>query len=199
VDQARAGSVVNCGGPELPVGFGTSYDDAAAAAVPGGPLLLVAGTAPGGQGCIAGGSVAITNVFSSGRLGAVRLISDQRGTGQFDDRLAAGTPGGRWRASVISPPGGADLLLPALGPLSPTAVRLVCAVHAREGDRLGYDWADLSLDQAGHATAKDTLALLTPAPRRPGILRLGEELSITRTPGGLLSSVVVAGRGGASL
>ena len=56
----------------------------------------------------------------------------------------------------------------ALGPLSPTAVRLVCAVHAREGDRLGYDWADLSLDQAGHATAKDTLALLTPAPAGPG-------------------------------
>src|ERR1017187_8380473 len=63
----------------------------------------------------------------------------------------------RWTAGIA-----------ALGPLSPTAVRLVCAVHAREGDRLGYDWADLSLDQAGHATAKDTLALLTPAPAGPG-------------------------------
>jgi hypothetical protein len=71
----------------LPVGFGTSYDAAAAAV-------------PGGQGCIAGGSVAITNVFSSGRLGAVRLISDQRGTGQFDDRpaVAVGPDGTVWVA-----------------------------------------------------------------------------------------------------
>jgi hypothetical protein len=344
---ARAASW-SAAGMILPAGFGSSYD-ASAAAVPGGPLLLVAGTAPGGQACIAGGSVAIANVYPGGRLGAVRLVSDQRGTGDFDDRpavavgsdgtvwvawsqgpdadacqnvgtgdrlemaashdggrtfgapvsmpaeggdsafgarlqplaggrvavswtetmssgdeavlvsvvssagqlaqpqqvltgdqlplalpgasfydfpagditaladgrlvvaapfwrsdhgvikLAVGTPGGRWRASVIAPPGGADLLLPALGPLSPTAVRLVCAVHARVGDRLGYDWADLSLDQAGHATVAGSLAPLTSAPAGPGFFELGEELSISRTPGGLLSSVVVAGQDGASL
>jgi hypothetical protein len=336
----------------LPDGFGSSYD-ASAAAVPGGPLLLVAGAAPGGQECIDGGSVAITQVASSGRLGTVRLVSDQRGTGYFDDRpavaagsdgtvwvawsqgpdadacqnvgtgdrlelavsrdggrtfgapvalpaeggdsafgarllplaggrvavswtetmssgdqavlvsvvssagarlappgrpqpvltgdglplalpgasfydfpagditaladgrlvvaapfwrsgrgvvmLAVGRPGGRWRASVLTPPDGADLLLPALGSLSGASVRLICAVHARAGDHLGYDWADLHADQTGPMTVTSPLAPLTPAPAGPGFFELGEELSISAVPGGLLTSVVVAGQDGASL
>ena len=88
----RAGSV-------LPAGFGSSYDPAAAAA-PGGPLLVVAGTAPPGEQCITSGSVAIASVGSRGTLGAARLVSDQRGTGSFDDRpmVAAGsTAWSGWR------------------------------------------------------------------------------------------------------
>jgi hypothetical protein len=344
---ARAGLV-------LPPGFGSSYDPSAAAS-PGGPLLVVAGTAPAGPKCItggssiAGGSVAIANVSSSGRPGPARLISDQRGTGRFADRpviaigpagtvwvawsegpdadacqpvgagdrlevavshdggrtfappvtmpaaggdaafgarlaplsadrvavswtetmsngdeaalvsvlgpgsqvlqpqqvltgaplpltlpgasfydfpagdiaalpdgrlvvavpfwqggesvidLAACTPGGRWQASALTPPAGADLLLPALGVLSSTSLRLLCAVHVRAGDRLGYDWADLRLSGPGYATPSAGLAPLTSAPAGPGFHELGEELSVTQTPTGILSSVVVAGNGGAAL
>jgi len=334
-------------GPVLPAGFGSSYD-AAAAAVPGGPLLVVAGVAPPGQACIAGGSVAIANLSGRGRLGPVRLISDQRGTGRFDDRptvaagpggtvwaawsqgpdsdacqnvgagdrievavshdggrrfgppvempagggssafgvrlaplggnrvavswtevtgpgdqavlvsvispagqvsppqqvltgdalplvlpgasfydfpagdiaalpdgrlvvaapfwssdrsvidVAAGVPGGRWRVSGISPPAGAGLLLPALGFLTPAGVVLVCAVHVRAADRLGYDWTNLRLDGAEvHQAAR--LARLTPSPAGPGFFELGEELTLSGSPGGLLSAVVVAGRDGAVL
>ena len=88
----RAGSV-------LPAGFGSSYDPAAAAA-PGGPLLVVAGTAPPGEECIANGSVAIASVGSQGKLSAATLVSDQRGTGSFDDRpmVAAGQHGLVWVA-----------------------------------------------------------------------------------------------------
>jgi hypothetical protein len=343
---ARSGSW-SAAGLVLPAGFGSSYD-ASAAASPGGPLLVVAGASPPGESCITNGSVAIANVYSGGRLGPARLVSDQRGTGRFDDRpvvavgadgtvwvawsqgpdsdacqnvgtgdrlevtvshdgghtfaapvampaeggdsafgarlaplgggrvavswtetmgggdeavlvsvlgprsqvtrpqevltgdplpldlpgasfydfpagditalpdgtlvvaaplwrsghagidLAAGTPGGRWRVSAVSPPGGADLLLPALGALTPAGVRLVCAVHTRAGDRLGYDWADLRVE-SGHAAVSGGLAPLTPAPSGPGFFEIGEELLLTRTPSGLLTSVVVAGSGGAAL
>ncbi len=264
---------------------------------------MVAGTAPPGEECIANGSVAIASVGSQGTLGAARLVSDQRGTGSFDDRpmvavgqhgmvwvawsqgpdadacqdvgtgdrievavsrdagrtfgdpvampadgghsafgvrlaplpggqvavswtettaagdqavlvsvlgadgrprqpepaltgdgpplvlpgasfydfpagdiaalpdgklvvaapfwaagrsvikLAVGTPGGRWQQTTLSPPAGADLLLPALGLLSPGDVRLLCAVHARSGDRLGYDWADVTMTSHGPAVS----------------------------------------------
>ena len=332
----------------LPAGFGSSYD-ASAAAGPDGPLLVVVGASPAGQACITNGSVALADVYSSGRLGPVRLVSDQRGTGRFDDRpavtvgpdgtvwvawsqgpdadacqdvgagdrvevavshdggrmfaspvpmpadggdaafgarlaplgggrvavswtesdgpgdqavlvsvlgpggqvtrpqrvlagaalplvlpgasfydfpagditalpggalvvaapfwrrgrgvidLAAGLPGGQWRSSVIAPPDGADLLLPALGATSPASARLICAVHVRAADRLGYDWADLRISGPGPATAPAGLAQLTPAPAGPGFFELGEELSVTGSPSGLLSAVVVAGRGGAVL
>ncbi|HEY4461280.1 MAG TPA: hypothetical protein VGN41_01345, partial [Streptosporangiaceae bacterium] len=88
----RAGAV-------LPAGFGSSYDPAAAAA-PGGPLLVVAGTAPAGEQCITNGSVAIASVGAAGTLGAARLVSDQRGTGSFDDRpmVATGQHGMVWVA-----------------------------------------------------------------------------------------------------
>ena len=56
-------------GAVLPAGFGSSYDPAAAAA-PGGPLLVVAGTAPPGEQCITNGSVAIASVGSGGTLSA---------------------------------------------------------------------------------------------------------------------------------
>jgi hypothetical protein len=341
----------------LPAGFGSSYD-AAAAAAPGGPLLVVAGTAPPGAKCVTSGSVAIANVDASGRVGAARLVSDQRGTGSFDDRpavaigaggtvwlawsqgpdadacqnvgtgdrlevavshnggrtfgapvampaeggdsafgarlaplsggrvavswtetmgngdeaalvsvlgpggqvsqpqqvlvggapppalpgasfydfpagaltalpdgrlvvavplwrsgrsvidLAAGSPGGPggpgaaggpWRVSQVSPPKGADLLLPALGPLSATSVRLVYAVHGRAGDNLGYDWADLRLDGHGYAGVSAGPAPLTASPAGPGFFEIGEEMSMTQTPTGLLSTMVVAGRGGAAV
>jgi hypothetical protein len=335
-------------GPILPGGFGSSYD-ASAAASPGGPLLVVAGVSPGGQPCIADGSVAIVNVESTGRLGPARLVSDQRGTGSFDDRPAvavgldgtvwvawsqgpdadacqnvgagdrlevavshdggrtfaapvtmpagggdsafgarlAPLPGGRvavswvestghgdeavlvsvlgpgghpsrsqrvltgdglpltlpgasfydfpagditalpsgrlvvampfweaghaviglgsgilgepWQTSDIEPPEGADLLLPALAYLSPAAVRLLCAVHTRSGDRLGYDWTDLRLDTQGHVLGPAGLAALTSSPAGPGFFEIGEELSISRAPDGLLSAMVVAGSGGALL
>jgi hypothetical protein len=335
-------------GSVLPAGFGSSYD-ASAAASPGGPLLVVAGTAPPGESCITNGSVALATVGSAGRLGPARLVSDQRGTGSFDDRpavaigpdgtvwvawsqgpdsdacqdvgsgdrievaashdggrtfgrpvdmpadggqsafgvrlaplpsgrlavswtetmrggdqavlvsvlgparqltgpsvvltgdgmplvlpgasfydfpagdiaalpgntlvvaapfwrsghgvikLAIGTAGGQWQASVVSPPAGADLLLPALGVLSADEVRLLCAVHTRSGDRLGYDWADVRVTGTGAGTLSAGLAPLTPAPAGPGFFEIGEELSIARTPAGLLSSVVVAGRAGAAL
>ncbi len=332
----------------LPAGFGSSYDPAAAAA-PGGPLLVVAGAAPPGEECIANGSVAIASVGSQGTLGAVRLVSDQRGTGSFDDRpmvaagqhgmawvawsqgpdadacqdvgtgdrievavshdagrtfgapiampadgghsafgvrlaplpggqvavswtettatgdqavlvsvlgtngrpqqpepvltgdgpplvlpgasfydfpagdiaalpdgklvvaapfwaagrsvikLAAGTPGGRWQQTSLSPPADADLLLPALGLLSPGELRLVCAVHARSGDRLGYDWADVTVATQGPAVSPAGLMALTQAPPGPGFFEIGEELALARTQGGLLTAVVVAGQDGAAL
>ncbi|HEX6450977.1 MAG TPA: hypothetical protein VF060_16115 [Trebonia sp.] len=337
----RAGAV-------LPAGFGSSYDPAAAA-VPGGPLLVVAGTAPPGENCISNGSVGIVSVGSGGTLGAPRLVSDQRGTGSFDDRptvaagqhgmvwvawsqgpdadacqdvgdgdrievavsrdggrtfgdpvpvpadgghsafgvrlaplpggqvavswtettqagdqavlvsvlgadgrprqpavaltgdgpplalpgasfydfpagdiaalpggkmvvaapfwvsgrsvikLAAGVPGGRWQETDLSPPAGADLLLPALGVLSPGGVRLLCAVHTRLGDRLGYDWADVTLGGQGPAVSHAGLTALTTAPPGPGFFELGEELALARTQRGLLTAVVVAGRDGAAL
>ena len=337
----RAGSV-------LPTGFGSSYDPAAAAA-PGGPLLVVAGTAPPGEECIANGSVAIASVGSQGTLGTARLVSDQRGTGSFDDRpmvaagqhglvwvawsqgpdadacqdvgagdrievavshdagrtfsapvalpadgghsafgvrlaplpggqaavswtetteagdqavlvsvlgadgrpgqpepmltgdgpplvlpgasfydfpagditvlpggkllvaapfwvsgrsvikLAVGTPGGRWQQTTLNPPADADLLLPALGLLSSGGVRLLCAVHTRSGDRLGYDWAGVTMTSHGPAVSPAGLTALTPAPPGPGFFEIGEELALARSPGGLLTAVVVAGHGGAEL
>jgi hypothetical protein len=337
----RAGAV-------LPAGFGSSYDPAAAAA-PGGPLLVVAGTAPPGGECITNGSVAIASVNSQGKLGPARLVSDQRGTGSFDDRpmvavgqhgtvwvawsqgpdadacqdvgngdrievavsrdggrtfghpvamppdgghsafgvrlallpggqvavswtetmesgdqavlvsvlgaggqpgqptvalrgdgpplvlpgasfydfragdiaalpggklevaapfwvsgrsvikVAAGMPGGRWQETDLNPPAGTDLLLPALGVLSPGLVRLVCAVHTRLGDRLGYDWGDVTLGGQGPSVSPPGLTALTAAPPGPGFFEIGEELALARTPGGLLTAVVVAGRDGATL
>jgi hypothetical protein len=337
----RAGAV-------LPAGFGTSYDPAAAA-VPDGPLLVAAGTAPPGEQCIANGSVAIASVGADGRLGAARLVSDQRGTGSFDDRpmvaagqhgmvwvawsqgpdadacqdvgqgdrievaasrdggrtfgapvampaggghaafgvrlaplpggqvavswtettasgeqavlvsvldagghpgqpavaltgdgvplvlpgasfydfpagdlaavgggklmvaapfwvsgrsvikVAAGLPGGRWQETDVSPPAGADLLLPALGVLSPGVVRLVCAVHTRLGDRLGYDWGDVTLGGRGPGAGGGGLTALTAAPPGPGFFEIGEELALAAVPGGLLTAVVIAGQDGATL
>jgi len=96
----RAGAVTwRRAGAVRPTGFGSSYDPAAAAA-PGGPLLVVAGTAPPGEQCITNGSVAIASVGSGGTLSAARLVSDQRGTGSFDDRpmIAVGQHGTVWVA-----------------------------------------------------------------------------------------------------
>jgi hypothetical protein len=338
-------------GVVLPAGFGVSYDPAAAAA-PGGPLLVVAGTAPPGESGIPNGSVAIANVYADGRLGPARLVSDQRGTGSFDDRpavavgqngtvwvawsqgpnsdaganslvgagdrlevavshdggrtfgapvtmpadgghaafgarlaplpggrvavswtettsaglsvfvavlgpggqltgpwqvltgeappatlpsasffdfpagdivalpggslvvavpiwqsqsgrsvieLAAGTPGGQWRVSAVAPPAGADLLLPALGLLPGAGVRLVCAVHTRSDDSLGYDWADFTVTGQGAAAMTTGLTALTPAPPGPGFYEIGEELSLTQTPAGLLTALVVGGSSSAAL
>ena len=338
-------------GSVLPSGFGTSYD-ASAAAAPGGPVLIVAGASPPGQSCIKGGSVAIASVRSNGELSPPRVISDQRGTGSFDDRpavaagpggtvwaawsqgpdadacqnvgtgdhlevavshdggqtfgppetlasgggnsafgarltplpggqaaiswteqfgggqesvlvsvlgqdghpsppsrvltgtappldlpgasfydfpagdaaalpggslvvavplqqsgrtvigLAAGTPGGQWKQSEVSPPAGSDLLLPALADVSPGTVRLLCAVHTRSGDRLGYDRTDVHAAQgsAPATPAPETgLAPVTPAPNGPGFFEIGEELSMSQAPGGLLAPVVVAGSSGARL
>jgi hypothetical protein len=335
-------------GAVLPAGFGSSYDPAAAAA-PGGPLLVVAGTAPPGEQCITSGSVAIASVGADSRLGAARLVSDQRGTGSFDDRpmvaagqhgtvwvawsqgpdadacqnvgtgdrievavsrdsgrtfgtpvampaggghaafgvrlaplaggqvavswtettaagdqavlvsvldagghprqpakaltgdapplvlpgasfydfpagdiaavgggklmvtapfwvsgrsvvkVAAGLPGGPWQETDLNPPAGADLLLPALGVLSPGVVRLVCAVHTRFGDRLGYDWADVTPGGQGPSVSHPGLTALTAAPPGPGFFEIGEALALARTPGGLLTAVVVAGQDGATL
>ena len=337
-------------GRVLPAGFGSSYD-ASAAAVPSGPVLVVAGASPPGESCITGGSVAIAKVYSTGLLGRAQLVSDQRGTGRFDDRpvvaagpdgtvwaawsqgtdadacqnvgqddqievavshdggrtfgapvalplggghaafgarlaplaggqvavswteamsdggdetvlvsvlppdgqpgrpqavltgdplplalpgasfydfpagdvaalpsgrlvvaaplwragrsviaLAVGLPDGPWQYSAVTPPdvpGGADLLLPALGVLSPVSVRLVCAVHVRSGDHLGYDWTDLGL--RGPLTASGALTPLTASLAGPGFFEIGEELEVSATPTGLLSSMVVAGAGGAAL
>ena len=347
--RANAGSWTPAG-RVLPAGFGSSYD-ASAAAVPSGPVLVVAGASPPGESCITGGSVAIAKVYSTGRLGPAQLVSDQRGTGRFDDRpvvaagpdgtvwaawsqgtdadacqnvgqddqievavsrdggrtfgapvalpvgggraafgarlaplaggqvavswtetmsgdgdeavfvsvlppdgqpgrpqavltggplplalpgasfydfpagdvaalpsgrlvvaaplwragrsviaLAVGLPGGPWQYSAVTPPdvpGGADLLLPALGVLSPVSVRLVCAVHVRSGDHLGYDWTDLGL--RGPLTSSGALVPLTSSPAGPGFFEIGEELEVSATPTGLLSSMVVAGAGGAAL
>jgi hypothetical protein len=335
-------------GVVLPPGFGSSYDPAAAA-VPGGPLLVAAGTAPPGQRCITSGSVAIASVGPGGTLGAARLVSDQRGTGSFDDRpavaagqhgtvwvawsqgpdadacqdvgsgdrievavsrdrgrtfgapvampadgghsafgvriaplsggqaavswtettagggqavlvsvlgtdghprqpevaltgdgpplvlpgasfydfpagdiaalpggklivaapfwvsgrnvirLAAGAPGGPWHETSLSPPAGADLLLPALGVLPPGDVRLLAAVHTRADDRLGYDWANITAANRGSSVSPTGLTALTPAPPGPGFLEIGEELALTPTQYGLLTAIVVAGRDGATL
>jgi hypothetical protein len=343
-----AGTAWRRAGAVLPDGFGSSYDPATAGA-PGGPLLVVAGTAPPGEQCITNGSVAIASVGSGGMLGAARLVSDQRGTGSFDDRpivavgqhgmvwvawsqgpnadacqdvgygdrievavsrdggrtfgdpvampadgghsafgvrlvplpggqaavswtettgtgdqavlvsvlgadghprqpavaltgdgppltlpgasfydfpagdiaalpdgklvvaapfwvagrsvikLAVGLPGGRWPETDLSPPAGADLLLPALGVLSPGGVRLLCAVHTRLSDRLGYDWADVAVGGPEPGASHAGLTALTPAPPGPGFFEIGEELALAPTQAGLLTAVVVAGRDGATL
>jgi hypothetical protein len=335
-------------GTILPAGFGSSYDPAAAA-VPGGPLLVVAGTAPPGEGCITNGSVAIASVGSQGELSTARLVSDQRRTGSFDDRpvvaagqdgtvwvawsqgpdadacqdvgtgdrievavsrdagrtfsapvampadgghsafgvrivplpggqaavswtettgtgdqavlvsvlgadgrprqpelaltgdgppltlpdatfynfpagdiaalpdgklvvaapfwtsgrsvikLAAGTPGGQWQQTTLTPPSGADLLLPALGLLPPGNVRLLCAVHTRLGDRLGYGWASITVTGQGPSVSPPGLTALTPAPPGPGFFEIGEELALAPVQGGLLTAVVVGGQDGAAL
>jgi len=95
------------------------------------------------------------------------------GRGVID--LAAGVPGGSWRVLTVGPPRGADLLLPALGTLSRAGVLLVCAVHVRAGDRLGYDSADLSISAHGPVAAQARLAPLTPSPTGPGFFELGED------------------------
>ena len=87
-------------------------------------------------------------------------------------KLAAGTAGGRWQQTTLNPPPGADLLLPALGLLSPGDVRLLCAVHTRSGDRLGYDWAGVTMTSHGPAVSPAGLTALTPAPPGPASLRL---------------------------
>jgi len=114
-------------------------------------------------------------------------------------KLAAGTPGGRWQQTSLNPPAGADLLLPALGLLSTGGVRLLCAVHTRSGDRLGYDWAGITLTGHGPSASSPGLAALTQAPSGPGFFEIGEELALTPTQGGLLTAVVVAGQDGAAL
>jgi hypothetical protein len=346
--RRAGGAAWRTAGAVLPAGFGSSYDPAAAAA-PGGPLLVVAGTAPPGEQCIANSSVAIASIGPRGTLGTTRLVSDQRGTGSFDDRpmvavgqhgmvwvawsqgpdadacqdvgdgdrievavshdgggtfghpvtmpadgghsafgvrlaplpggqaavswtettrtghqavlvsvlgadgrpgqptvaltgngpprvlpgasfydfpagdvaalpggqlvvaapfwvsghsvikLAAGLPGGPWQETTLSPPAGADLLLPALGVLSPGDVRLLCAVHTRTGDRLGYDWAAVTLNATKPAVSRTGLTALTPAPAGPGFFEIGEELALAPTHSGLLTAVVVAGQDRATL
>jgi hypothetical protein len=114
-------------------------------------------------------------------------------------KLAVGTPGGRWQQITLNPPAGADLLLPALGLLSPGDVRLLCAVHTRLGDRLGYDWAGITVTGQGPSVSPPGLAALTQAPPRPGFFEIGEELALARTQGGLLTALVVAGHDGAAL
>ena len=114
-------------------------------------------------------------------------------------KLAAGTPGGRWQETSLSPPAGADLLLPALGLLSPGDVRLLCAVHTRLGDRLGYDWAGITVTGQGPSVSSGGLTALTPAPPGPGFFEIGEELALAPTQDGLLTAVVVAGQHGAAL
>ena len=114
-------------------------------------------------------------------------------------KLAAGTPGGPWQQTSLNPSAGADLLLPALGLLSPGEVRLLCAVHTRSGDRLGYHWASITLTSRGPAVSLAGLRELTPAPPGPGFFEIGEELALARTHDGLLTAVVVAGQGGAAL
>lgn len=114
-------------------------------------------------------------------------------------KVAAGLPGGRWQETDLSPPAGADLLLPALGVLAPGSVRLLCAVHTRLGDRLGYDWADVTLGRQGPAVSHAGLTAVTPAPPGPGFFEIGEELALARTRAGLLTAIVVAGRDGATL
>jgi hypothetical protein len=108
--------------------------------------------------------------------------------------VAAGPPGGPWRIGAVPPPPGADLLLPALGPLGSSGALLLCAVHYRTGDRLGYAAARF---QAG--TWPMALTTLTPAPAGPGFYEIGEEASMTQAPAGLIAPVVVGGRDGAAL
>ena len=88
----RAGAV-------LPAGFGSSYDPAAAA-VPSGPLLVVAGTAPPGEQCITNRSVAIASVGSGGRIGGRKAGQRSARDGHFDDRpmVAVGEHGTVWVA-----------------------------------------------------------------------------------------------------
>jgi hypothetical protein len=114
-------------------------------------------------------------------------------------KLAAGTPGGPWQQTSLNPPAGADLLLPALGLLSPGDLRLLCAVHTRSGDRLGYDWAGITMTSHGPAVSPAGLTALTQAPPGPGFFEIGEELALAPVQDGLLTAVVVAGQDGAAL
>jgi hypothetical protein len=51
----------------------------------------------------------------------------------------------------------------------------------------------------GPAVSPAGLTALTPAPPGPGFFEIGEELTLARSPGGLLAAVVVAGHGRAEL
>ena len=53
-------------------------------------------------------------------------------------KLAVGTPGGRWQQTTLNPPAGADLLLPALGVLSPGGMRLPAMPRARSGQFFNF-------------------------------------------------------------
>lgn len=136
---------------------------------------------------------------------AAPLWSGQGGSsGHAVIGLAAGTPDGPWKASSVAPPRGADLLLPALAAVSADTLRLLCAVHFSSGDRLGYDQADLRVPAAASSSpaapsAVTGLTPVTPAPNGPGFFEIGEELIMTRAPGGLLAPVIVAGGSGARL
>ncbi|MCW2930282.1 MAG: hypothetical protein JWM19_1244, partial [Actinomycetia bacterium] len=164
------------------------------------PPLVLPGASfydfPAGDVAVAGGTLVVAvPLWRSGH--AVIALA----TGVLSP--ATGIPDGQWLTSAVSPPSGADLLLPALAPAGPGKVRLLCAVHWRAGDRLGYDWADLSVARSGGAPAPAAesggLVPATPAPPGPGFYEIGEELSLAPAPDGLLASVVVAGAAGARL
>jgi hypothetical protein len=131
--------------------------------------------------------------------GKLVVAAPFRVSGRSVIKLATGVPGRRWQQTDLSPPAGADLLLPALGVLTPGSVRLLCAVHTRLGDRLGYDWTDVTLGGHGPSVSHAGLTRLTAAPYGPGFFEIGEELALASTEGGLLTAVVVAGRDGAAL
>lgn len=84
-------------GAVLPTGFADSYDPAAAA-LPDGAALVVVGAGSLAGGCISGSSVALARISARGELEGISLVSDQRGTGYFDDRpiVAAGAAGAVW-------------------------------------------------------------------------------------------------------
>ncbi|MHB8451032.1 MAG: hypothetical protein ACYDAQ_11365 [Mycobacteriales bacterium] len=119
--------------------------------------------------------------------------------GQSLIEIATGGPGTGWATATVAPPPGTDLLLPAITADGPGRLRLVVAVHARAGDRLGYASTVLGVSPGSPPHPLSGLQAITADPAGPGFFELGEELTLASGAGRELAAEVLAGPGGASL
>ncbi|HVB27972.1 MAG TPA: hypothetical protein VNE21_08685, partial [Mycobacteriales bacterium] len=149
-----------------------------------------------------GASFFTFEVAGLARLGSGRLAvswPDWR-AGRADVVVAVGSPGGPWRSTTVAPPSGADLLLPAVAAAGGTELRLVCAVHRRAGDALGYASALLDVTTAGQPRVRTPIRLFTPLAPGPGFFEIGELLVLAAgDTGGLTTALVVAGATGSTV
>jgi hypothetical protein len=163
----------------------------------GPPRVVATGTAP--PLVLPGASFYDFPVLDVSALdaGRIALAWPSWSAGRSVVSVAAGTLTGPWTTTTVAPPPGADLLLPALAASGPTALRLVCAVHLRVGDRLGY--ATALLPAAAGAASTSSVSAVTPDPAGPGFFEIGEELTLSTVGSRLVTAEVVGGAAGAQL
>ena len=98
-----------------------------------------------------------------------------------------------WTTTVVSPPTGEDLLLPAVAPAGPDQALLTYAAHFRSHDALGYQWAPIDLSHPGAPRVGESQTLIIPAPG-PGFYEIGEVLSLVPSASGAaVDGAVVSG------